>query len=176
MSTRAAIAVLVAVFVVAPATGAAARVEPCAADRKFVDAWNKVFNQHVRITAQQTELLAEILQLTAANEPIPRSLVNELQLLITRQNRLITSGEKTLKRLKPGTANGIAFKRLVLRYLRVVARPLNTCIARMLAADTPAELQGVIRCVESTESARRALSKSLGDALAKMKVRRAKCG
>lgn len=171
---RAALAVLAAVMIAVPAA-TAARVEPCATDRKLVDAWNKVFNQHVRMTVRQTELLGEIFSFLAAGEKIPRPVVTELQSLIVKQRTLIANGERTLGKKPAGTANGRLFKRLILRYLRVVARPLNECIAKLLVADSPEEMQGVIRCVDSTERARVALSRSLDSALAKMKVRRSKC-
>ncbi len=170
-----ALLVVLAVAVVATPTAAAATVEPCATDRKLVDAWNKVFNEHVRITARQTQLLGEIFSALAANEPVPRAVVIELQSLVAKQRMLIANGERTLARKKAGTANGVLFKRLILRYLRVVARPLNECIAKLLVADSPAEMQEVIRCVDSTERARIALSRSLDGALKKMKVRRSKC-
>ena len=171
---RVLVAALAAATVAIPAAGAA-RVEPCATDRKLVDAWNKVFNQHVRITAQQTRLLGQIFTSLAANEKIPREVVTELQSLIAKQRQLLAAGERTLTRAKAGTANGVLFKRLVLRYLRVVARPLNECIAKLLVADSPSELDAVILCVDSTERARRSLQRSLDAALEKMAVRRSKC-
>jgi uncharacterized oligopeptide transporter (OPT) family protein len=171
---RVLVVVLAAATVAVPAT-AATTVEPCATDRRFVNAWNKVFNQHVRITARQTQLLGQIFTLLAANEKIPREVVTELQTLIAKQRQLIASGLRTLTRTKVGTANGVVFKRLVLRYLRVVARPLNNCIAKLLVADSPSELQAVIGCVDSTERARVSLQRSLDSALEKMAVRRSKC-
>ena len=170
-----ALLLVLAVAVVGTSTAAAARVEPCATDRKLVDAWNKVFNQHVDITARQTTLLGEILSLLAANELIPRATVTELQSLIVKHRRLINNGERTLVRMKAGTANGVVFKRLILRYLRVVARPLNECIAKLLVADSPAEWSVVLSCIDSTDKARASLQRSLDGALKKMKVRRSKC-
>ena len=171
---RALLVVLAAAVVAVPAASAA-RIEPCATDRKLVDSWNKVFNQHVRMTERQTELLGEIFARLAANEQIPRAVVTELQSLIAKQRTLIANGERTLAKKPAGTANGRLFKRLILRYLRVVARPLNECIAKLLVADSPEEMAGVVRCVDSTERARVSLSRSLDAALAKMKVRRLKC-
>jgi hypothetical protein len=88
---------------------------------------------------------------------------------------LIAAGLRTLARQKAGTATGAQFKRLALRYLRVVARPLNECIAKLLVADSPTERDEVLRCVDSTERARVALQRSLDRALKKMAVRRSKC-
>jgi hypothetical protein len=167
--------IVVAAAVVAVPAAAAARVEPCATDRRLVDSWNKVFNQHVKMTDRQTELLGEIFTRLAANELIPRAVVTELRSLIAKQRTLIANGERTLGKKPAGTANGRVFKRLILRYLRVVARPLNECIAKLLVADTPEKMAGVVQCVESTERARLSLSRSLDSALAKMKVRRVKC-
>lgn len=179
MSTRTTLVrvlvVVLAAAAVAVPTAAAAKVEPCATDRRFVNAWNKVFNQHVRFTARQTELLGQIFTALAANQKVEREIVTELQSLIVKQRRLIASGERTLGLLKAGTANGRLFKRLVLRYLRVVARPLNNCIEKLLVADSPAEMSEVIQCVDSTERERIALQRSLKSALTKMAVRRSKC-
>lgn len=171
---RALLVVLAAVMVAVPA-GTAATVEPCATDRKLVDSWNKIFNQHVRMTERQTELLGEIFSFLAADEKIPRAVVTELQSLIVKQRTLIANGERTLGKKPAGTTNGRLFKRLVLRYLRLVARPLNECIAKLLVADSPEEMQAVSRCVDTTERARISLSRSLDSTLAKMKVRRSKC-
>jgi hypothetical protein len=171
---RAVVVVLAAATVSVPAASAA-KVEPCATDRRFVDAWNKVFNQHVRITSRQSQLLSQIFTALAANQKIDREVVTELQSLIAKQRRLIASGERTLGRMKVGTATGRLFKRLVLRYLRVVARPLNNCIAKVLVADSPSEMDEVIRCVDATERARTSLQKALDSALKKMAVRRSKC-
>jgi hypothetical protein len=97
-----------------------------------------------------------------------RAVVTELQSLIAK--------ERTLGRMKAGTPNGRLFKQLVLRYLRVVARPLNSCIAKLLVADTTSEIDEVIRCVDSTQRAQASLQRSLNAALKKMAVRRSKCG
>lgn len=171
---RVLVATLAAATIAVPSAGAA-KVEPCATDRKLVDAWNKAFNQHVRITARQYELLREIFTSLAANERIRREVVTELQALIVKERQLVASGERKLSRMKAGTASGRRFKRLVLRYLREVARPLNECIAKLLVADSPAEHDKVIRCVDATERARTSLQRALDSELKQMRVRRSKC-
>jgi len=171
---RVLVVALAAATVAVPNAGAA-KVEPCATDRKLVDAWNKVFNQHVRITARQTQLLGQVFTSLAANEKIPREVFTELQSLIVKQRQLLAAGERTLTRTEAGTANGVVFKRLILRYIRVVARPLNNCIGKLLVADSQSDLEEVIRCVDSTERARTSLQRSLDSALKKMAVRRSKC-
>jgi hypothetical protein len=168
--------VTVATAAVAFPAAAASKVEPCATDRRFVDAWDKVFNQHARITTQQTALLGQVFTALAANEKIDRAVITELQSLIAKERKLIASAERTLGRMKAGTPNGGLFKRLVLRYLRVVARPLNNCIAKLLVADTTSGIDEVIRCVDSTQRAQASVQRSLNAALKEMAVRRSKCG
>lgn len=171
---RVLLVVLAAASVSFPAA-AVAKVEPCAQDRRLVNAWNKVFNEHVRITVRQQELIVEIFTLLAQNEKIPRAVVTELQALIVKHRQVIAGGERRIVATRAGTPNGRSFKRLVLRYLRVVARPLNNCIGKLLVADSPAEMDAVIRCVDSAERARISLTRSIDDALERMAVRRSKC-
>jgi hypothetical protein len=168
------LATLAAATIAVPSAGAT-KVQPCAADRALVNAWNGFFNPHARMTGRQYELLLQIQTATATNQRIPREVVTELQSLIVKQRQLVASGERKLSRMKAGTAAGRRFKRLALRYLREVARPLNECIAKMLVADTPAEHDEVIRCVASTERVRVPIQRGLISELKKMRVRRSSC-
>jgi hypothetical protein len=63
----------------------------------------------------------------------------------------------------------------VLRFIREVARPLNTCIGKFLVADTPEEFQEVATCVDSSSRARVALSHAIDKSLAKMRTTRSPC-
>ena len=60
------------------------------------------------------------------------------------------------------------FKRLALRYLREVARPLNGCIADMIVADTRPETRAVVACMESTKRTQLTLSRALDRAMTAM--------
>lgn len=157
-----------------PAT-TAAKADPCAADRRLVNAWDKVVDDNTRITQRQTTILAEIFRLLAANQTIPRGPVDELQGLVAKNRQVIAAGEKRILRITPGTANGRALKRLVLRFLRVVARPLNSCIGKLLVADSPAEMDEVVRCNDSAGRAQVALSREIDRALKRMAAKRTVC-
>jgi hypothetical protein len=56
-----------------------------------------------------------------------------------------------------------------------VARPLNTCIGKLVDADSPEDLGDVGRCVDSTSRARIALSRDIDRSLARMRAARSVC-
>lgn len=174
MSRFAAILIVLATSLALP-SATAAKTNPCAADQRLVNAWHKVLADNSKITARQTVILQEMLRRTANNQPIPRELTDELRSLVAKNRTQLAAGERRIVLIKPGTAKGRELKRLVLRYIREVARPLNRCIGRFLVADTPEELQDVGACVDSSSRARVALSRAIDKSLAKMRTTRSPC-
>jgi hypothetical protein len=128
-----------------------------------------------QITARQTALLQEMFRdCPTTNRCHPRS-SPELRSLVAKNRVQLAAGEKRIVQIKPGTANGRELKRLVLRFIREVARPLNTCIGKLLVADTPEKLDAVVQCVDSGSRARVALSRAIDKSLAKMRTTRSPC-
>ena len=174
MTRRAAILLALATALALPAA-TTATTNPCAADQRLVNAWHKVLAANNKITTRQTAILQEMLRRTANNQPIPRELTDELRSLVAKNRTQLAAGERRIVLIKPGTANGRELKRLVLRFIREVARPLNTCIGKFLVADTPEEFQEVGTCVDSSSRARVALSRAIDKSLAKMRTTRSPC-
>jgi hypothetical protein len=174
VSRRAAILLALAAALALPAA-TAAKATPCAADQRLVDAWRKVLAANSKITVRQTVILQEMLRRTSNNQPIPRELTDELRSLVNKNRTQLAAGERRIVLIKPGTANGRELKRLVLRFIRDVARPLNSCIGKFLVADTPEELQDVVTCVDASSRARVALSHSIDKSLAKVRTTRSPC-
>ena len=174
MSRRATILLSLVTALALPAA-TAAKTNPCAADQRLMNAWHKVLADNSKITVRQTVILQEMLRRTSNNQPIPRELTDELRSLVNKNRTQLAAGERRIVLIKPGTANGRELKRLVLRFIRDVARPLNTCIGKFLVADTPEELQDVVTCVDSSSRARVALSHSIDKSLAKVRTTRSPC-
>ena len=171
--TRIVLLLAVAAALAAPAS-TAATADPCAADTRLVNAWHKVLADNSRITARQTVLLGNMFRLLSTNQTVPPAIFDELRTLVTRNRQQLAAGERRIALIKPGTANGRELKRLVLRFVRVVARPLNTCIGRLLQSDSPDDLAGVVDCVDSTSRARVALSRDIDRSLTRMRTARAR--
>jgi hypothetical protein len=174
VSRRAAILVLLATALALPAS-TAAKADPCAADRRLVNTWHKVLADNGKITARQTVLLQELFRRLSANQPVPPELFDELRSLVAKNRVQLAAGEKRIVQIKPGTTNGRELKRLVLRFIREVARPLNTCIGKLLVADTPEKLDAVVQCVDSGSRARVALSRAIDRSLRKMQKTPSTC-
>lgn len=174
MSTRAVILLALAAALALPAS-TAAKTDPCAADKRFVNAWHKVLADNDKITNRQLVLLGEIFRRLSNNQAIPREVVDELRSLVAKNRRQLAAGERRLVQLKPGTANGRELKRLVLRFVRVVARPLNTCVGKLLDADTSEGLQSVAQCIDSSSSARIKLSRDIDRSLARVRAKPGTC-
>lgn len=174
MSARAAILLVLAAALALPAA-TAAKTDPCAADNRLVNAWHKVLADNGKITARQTTILGEIFRRLSTNQAIPRELTDELRSLGTKNRRQLAAGERRITLIKPGTANGRDLKRLVLRFIRVVARPLNTCIGKLVDADRAEDLAPVARCVDSSSGARLTLSRDVDRSLARMRANRSVC-
>jgi hypothetical protein len=171
---RFAILVVLAAALALPAS-TAAKTDPCTADKRFVTAWNRVLANNDKITNRQLVLLGEIFRRLSNNQTIPREVVDELRSLVAKNRTQLAAGERRLVRIKPGTANGRELKRLVIRFIRVVARPLNTCIGKLIEADTPEDLQGVVACVDSSSRARITLSRDIDRSLKRMRSTRSPC-
>jgi hypothetical protein len=174
VSLRAVILLVLAAALALPAA-TAAKVDPCAADQRLVNAWHKVLVDNGKITARQTAILQEIFRRLSTNQAVPPALFDELRTLVAKNRRQLAAGERRIALIKPGTANGRELKRLVLRFIRVVARPLNNCIGKLLVADTPEKLDAVVQCVDSTSRARVALSRDVDRSLKRVQANRSKC-
>jgi hypothetical protein len=174
VSARAAV-LLTLVIALALPTATAAKSTPCAADQRLVNAWHKVLADNGKITARQTALLQELFRRLANNQPVPPEIFTELRSLVAKNRVQLAAGEKRIVQIRPGTANGRELKRLVLRFIREVARPLNPCIGKLLVADTPEKLDAVVQCVDSGSRARVALSRAIDKSLAKMRTTRSPC-
>jgi hypothetical protein len=174
VNTRAAILLVLATSLALPAA-TAAKTSPCAADQRLVNAWHKVLADNSKITTRQTVILQEMFRRASNNQPVPRELTDELRSLVAKNRTQLASGERRIVLIKPGTANGRELKRLVLRFIRDVARPLNTCIGKFLVADTPEDFQEVGTCVDSSSRARVSLSRAIDKSLAKMRTTRSPC-
>lgn len=171
---RAAVVVVLAGALAFPAaTGA--RADPCAADRRLVDAWHKVLADNGRITTRQMTVLTDIFRRLSTNQAVPRETVDELRTLVTRNRQQLAAGERRIVRIRPGTASGRELKGFVLRFIRVVARPLNTCIGKVIDADTPEDFDKVVKCVDSSSRARIALSRDLDRAVKRVSPNRSVC-
>ncbi|HET9674675.1 MAG TPA: hypothetical protein VFP31_07655 [Gaiellaceae bacterium] len=174
MSPRAVILLVLAAALALPAA-TAAKADPCAADQRLVNAWHKVLADNGKITARQTAILQEIFRRLSTNQAVPPELFDELRTLVAKNRRQLAAGERRIVLIKPGTANGRELKRLVLRFIRVVARPLNNCIGKLLVADTPEKLDAVVQCVDSTSRARVALSRDVSRSLKRVQANRSRC-
>ena len=156
------------VAAVAFPTTAAAKADPCAQDDRLVNTWNRSFTEHVRITGRQQTILQQIFTLLSTNQTIPRELVTELRALVTRNRQVLTTAERRMTATKAGTANGRVFKRLALRYIRLVSRPMNECIAKLLNAESAAQVGEVGPCSQSANRMGITLGRQLTAALTKM--------
>jgi hypothetical protein len=174
VSARAPILLVLATALALPAS-TAAKADPCAADKRLVNAWHKVLADNSKITDRQTTILGEIFRRLSTNQTIPRELTDELRSLVTNNRRQLATGERRLTQIKPGTANGRDLKRLVLRFIRVVARPLNTCVGKLVDISSPEDLADVARCVDSSSRARITLSRDVDRSLARMRANRSVC-
>jgi len=169
--------VLLLGFVLALAWSAAtaSATPPCAAETRLVNAWLEILNQHVRITGQQTRLLGNMYALVAADQDVPGTMVTQMALLTGKNTLVISGGERRLARMPGGTPNGRRFKGLALRYLREVARPLNSCIGRLIVAQTRTQIASVIQCVESVQRTQASLSRAVDRSLAQMAATTSPC-
>jgi len=174
VSRRAAILLALAMALALPAA-TAAKTNPCAADQRLVNVWRKVLADNTKITARQTVLLQELLGRLSANQPVPPEIFDELRSLVAKNRVQLAAGEKRIVRMKAQTANGRELKRLALRFIREVARPLNTCIGKLIVADTPEKFDAVVQCIDSSSRARVALSRAIDKSLAKMRTTRSPC-
>ena len=77
--------------------------------------------------------------------------------------------QKRLAALPPGTPQGRAFKRVVLRYLREAVQPENECIGSAANATTVAELGTSVACFEAAKRKDVVLQRAVNATLAKMK-------
>jgi hypothetical protein len=174
MIPRRAFLVLAAAAALAAPAAAVAK-DDCAADRRIIAAWNAGFDDHARIVDDQMVVLQQIFALVSSNRQVPREVSQRLQTLVREHETVIRATERRLVATQGGTRDGRTFKRLALRYLREVARPLNRCLGQLLVADTPAKLSAVGRCVEANEGARTQISRALTRADARMHASKSPC-
>ena len=152
MSRRAAILLALATALALPAA-TAAKTNPCAADQRLVNVWHKVLADTVR----QTAILQEMLP-PHGRQPAGRLRDRRAPLARGEEPHAARGGSRNAPR-RPGA------EAPRLRFIREVARPLNTCIGKFLVADTPEEFEEVVRAstparVRGSRSAARSTSRS----------------
>jgi hypothetical protein len=173
VSARALILLVLAAALALPAS-TAAKTDPCAADTRLVNTWHKVLADNSKITDRQTVLLGEIFRRLSTNQTIPREVFDELRTLVTKNRQQLAAGERRIAQIKPVTVDGRELKRLVLRFIRVVARPLNTCVGKLINVSSSQDLADVARCVDSSSRARITLSRDVDRSLARLRATKRK--
>jgi hypothetical protein len=149
--------------------------EPCDADRKIQQAWLKIIDADQRLAAVQVQGMLEILTLISQGQEATPALVQRVRTATTKRKQALDRGERTMKGLKPGTANGRRMKDLSLRFIRNVARPFNACVAKMLVAQTPADLKASIDCTNAVQRRTNALKRETDRLFARMNAENRRC-
>jgi hypothetical protein len=147
----------------------------CEADRKIQQAWLKLIDDDQRLAQVQVQGMLEILTLISQGQEATPALVQRVRTATTKRKQVLDRGERTMKGLKPGTANGRRMKDLSLRFIREVARPFNACVAKMLVAQTPAELKATIDCTNAVQRRTNALKRAIDRLFARMKAENRRC-
>ena len=155
------------------AIDAQARSTSCPKDNRLAASVSSTLAKSLPITSQQVSLLLQMFSLQSAKRPVPSAVVDGLRSRTARNARVLASGERQLKALPPGTAQGRAFKRLAVRYLHEAVRPMNACIGKAVEAKTVAELGSAVRCFDTAKRKSAPLERAMNNSLTLLaKVRR----
>jgi hypothetical protein len=165
---------LVAAALAFPAATVAA--DPgCQADRKILNTWLKIVSDDQRFASVQVQGMLEILTLISQGQEATPGLVQRVRTATNQRKQVLDRGERRLKALKPGTANGRRLKDLGLRFIRNVARPFNACVSKMLVAQTPAELKATIDCTQAVQRRTNAIKRETDRLFARMNAEDRRC-
>jgi hypothetical protein len=156
--------------VAVPTAGAAAR--SCPADTKLTHAVNVTLSRSLAISAQQVKLLLQLVSLESSRQDVPPDLLDRLRALTNQNRRVIVAGVKRVVSLPPGTPQGRAFKKAVLRYLREAVQPENDCIGQAADATTLAELGQSVQCFQAAKRKDVELQRLVNATLVKLKTAR----
>jgi hypothetical protein len=172
---RAALVIALAAAALALPAATVAAEPGCQADRKILNTWVKIIADDQRFAAVQVQAMLEILTLISQGQEATPALVERVRTATTRRAQVLDRGERTMKALRPGSANGRRMKELSLRFIRNVARPFNACVAKMLVAQTPAELKATIDCTQAVQRRTNALKRATDRLFARMRVENRDC-
>jgi hypothetical protein len=141
----------------------------CPADTKLVHQMSVTLNRSLTISNDQVKLLMQLVSLQTSRQPVPPELVDQLHSLTDQNRRVLASGVKRLKALRPGTPQGRAFKNAALRYFREAVQPANECIGKAADAKTLPELSTSVQCFQSAKRKEATLQTLVNAKLVKLK-------